>query len=74
MSGADVIVFEDEARGTSESVPRAEVPASVAYVTVNGVSVPVARALKRQVAGRVIIDVFDAGGRLLQRSVGSPDR
>ena len=72
MSGADVIVFVDADRGTEEIVPRDQVPANIGTVVVNGVVVPVARALKRTVGGRAVIDVFDAAGHLLERVVGSP--
>lgn len=74
MSGVDFIVFEDADRGTSEPVPRAEVPESVAFCVVDGARVAVARTVKRSVQGRIFIEAFDAEGRLLQRVVGAASR
>lgn len=70
MSGADVIVFVDADAGTEEAVPRAQVPPEVATAPRDGQAVPVARAVKRTVGARVVIEVFDAEGQLLQRTVG----
>lgn len=64
------IVFVDEAAGTEEARPAAEVPESVAWAELEGERVPVVRVVRKQAGQRVELVHYGPGGQVVQRTVG----
>ncbi|MCA9544480.1 MAG: hypothetical protein KC613_08820 [Myxococcales bacterium] len=66
------ITFVDEDAGTERARPAAEVPASVAFVTVDGATVPVVRVVSRMRGPQRVIRSYGPEGQLLSTTLQAP--
>ncbi len=65
------IFFEDRRNGRRYTRPASEVPQSVRFAAVGAEQVEVARIVKYEQAGRLIVERYDAKGALLERIIAA---
>lgn len=65
------ILFEDRRNGRRYTRPASEVPESVRFAPVGAEQVEVARIVKFEQTGRLIVERYDIKGALLERIIAA---
>ena len=71
MEDTRKILFEDRRNGRRTEELASEVPEGIREVVVNGEAVPVARIVTFERGARLVIESYDAEGRVLLRTIGA---
>lgn len=71
MEDTRKILFEDRRNGRRTEKLASEVPEDIRAVLVKGERIPVARIATFEMGARLVIESYDADGRVLLRTVGA---